>query len=495
MRNTRNNKHNNDNDNDNDDHNISDDIERNDRNNDKRDRDGNKINKGSKNTKAKNNKQSDKQSDKQNKDNNGNNKDNGSNTGSNNGDKGEESIFMLPFHIFSFDAPHVGDDDKNDNIFPNFPKRKKTQKDKLQDLINTSNLPKDAKDLALSRLADVSADGSKCTNWIESLCKIPFNKYDDLPIKKDSPQEEIYQYFEKVQGYLDDAVYGMPQVKEEILNYVAQFISTDNKTMPRVIAIAGEPGTGKTSIVRRGFARALNRKMKFISLGGIKDSNQFVGFEYTYQGSRYGLIVQSLIELQTSNPILYFDELDKISEGHDGIEIQNLLVHLTDPVQNSCFHDKYFSGIDIDLSKAIFVFSYNDEKLINPILKDRLHVIKVPTPSHDEKKVILTKYLLKEIGENLGITINDIVISDDIADYIIKKYNKNSKGVRGMKRCIETLLLKINTARFLGKMQKYNCFKNQSNLKFPITITKNMCDELLKDHEIVEDKFISTMYL
>jgi ATP-dependent Lon protease len=105
-------------------------------------------------------------------------------------------------------------------------------------------------------------------------------------------------------------------------------------------------------------------------MGGIRDSSTFVGFEYTYSGSRYGMLSQCLMDSEVMNPIIFMDELDKISLTNDGVDIQNLLIHITDPVQNMTYQDKYFSGVTVDLSKVIFVFAFNDVNLINPILKD-----------------------------------------------------------------------------------------------------------------------------
>ncbi len=238
----------------------------------------------------------------------------------------------------------------------------------------------------------------------------------------------------------------------------------------------------------------MERPIKTVSLGGIRDSSHFVGFDYTYSGSRYGLIVQMLIDTGVMNPILFFDEVDKISQGHDGIEVQNLLIHLTDPVQNMNFQDKYFSGIPIDLSRVVFVFSFNDETLLNPILKDRIHVINVSDPNIDEKIIIARDYLSRQIAKNVGISIDDIKMSDEVIRYIIKEYCNKDKGVRGIKRCIETLFLKINTSQYLGIYQKYKCLRKQE--LFPLTITKEIIDELIKEtHSQKEDWHLSHMYL
>ena len=128
--------------------------------------------------------------------------------------------------------------------------------------------------------------------------------------------------------------------------------------------------THNTAIVRKGLANALNRPLVSYSCGGMKDSAFLQGFSFTYSGSRYGRIAQGLMESGVMNPILFFDELDKISDNSDGREITNMLIHMTDPSQNFDYEDKYFDGIRIDLSKVVFVFSYNDANLIRPVSKD-----------------------------------------------------------------------------------------------------------------------------
>jgi ATP-dependent Lon protease len=217
------------------------------------------------------------------------------------------------------------------------------------------------------------------------------------------------------------------------------------------------------------------------------------GFSFTYSGSRPGAIVNGLIDTGSMNSIFFFDELDKISTTNDGIDIQNMLIHLTDPVQNNDFQDKYFEGVPIDLSKIIFIFSFNDIGLISPILKDRLHIIKVPDPDIKEKVIIGTKYLTKELYPNIGLKDEDIVFSENIMRYIINEHCEHDKGVRNLKRCIETILLKINTARFIGKRNKYKSLKGK--LTFPTQVTSEMVDELIDKHKDSRDEFVRSMFI
>ena len=251
--------------------------------------------------------------------------------------------------------------------------------------------------------------------------------------------------------------------------------------------------THNTALIRRGLSECLKRPMKGFSCGGIRDSAFLNGFSFTYSGSRPGAIVNGLIDCKVMNPIFFFDELDKISLTTDGLDIQNMLIHLTDPVQNHDFQDKYFEGIPIDLSKVIFIFSFNDINMVSPILKDRLHIINVPSPSKKEKITIGSKYLTKELYPNIGIKEGEIVFTEEVMTYIINQHCENDKGVRNLKRCIETILLKINTARFIGKRNKYKSLKDK--LKFPINITNDMVDELIEKKKDDRDEMIRHMFL
>jgi ATP-dependent Lon protease len=175
---------------------------------------------------------------------------------------------------------------------------------------------------------------------------------------------------------------------------VGQWISNPS-AMGTAIAIKGPPGTGKTSLVKEGISKILGREFAFIALGGTGDSSFLEGHSYTYEGSSWGKIVQILVDSKCMNPVIYFDELDKISDTPRGEEIVGILTHLTDTSQNNEFHDKYFSEISFDLSKCLFIFSYNDESRVNPILKDRMY--RIQTKGYEAKdKVIIAKNYLAE---------------------------------------------------------------------------------------------------
>jgi ATP-dependent Lon protease len=211
-----------------------------------------------------------------------------------------------------------------------------------------------------------------------------------------------------------------------------------------------------------------------IALGGATDSTVLEGHGYTYEGSTWGRIANILMESKVMNPIIFFDELDKVSGTKHGEEIIGVLTHLTDQTQNSAFSDKYFSGIDLDLSRCLFVFSYNDEAAINPILKDRLIRINLNGFSCDEKINIAKEYLIKDLVDNIGMERNDVVFSDEILRKIINEHTEE-EGVRSLRRCLETILLKLN-------MAKYTTIGNElKNLSFPLVMNEGLMKTLLSD--------------
>ena len=215
-----------------------------------------------------------------------------------------------------------------------------------------------------------SGEFYKIKNWVDTFMRIPFGKHEGLPISIEDGVEKCHDFMENAQKTLDSAVYGLNDAKMQIMQLLGQLL-TNPKAIGTAIAIHGPPGTGKTSLVKEGISKILNRPFAFIALGGATDSSFLEGHGYTYEGSMWGKIVQILIDSKCMNPVIYFDELDKISDTPRGEEIAGILTHLTDTSQNSQFHDKYFAEINFDLSKCLFIFSYNDESKVNPILKDR----------------------------------------------------------------------------------------------------------------------------
>ena len=182
------------------------------------------------------------------------------------------------------------------------------------------------------------------------------------------------------------------------------------------------------------------------------------------------------------NPVILFDELDKISAFPKGAEIAGVLTHLTDTTQNSNFSDKYLSEISLDMSRALYIFSYNDEELVNPILKDRMYKIETKGYKVNDKKIIANKYLLPKIREQSKFNESDIVINDEVLEYIINKFTFNEAGVRNLKRSLEIIYTKLNLYRLLKP--DTDLFNNENminkiKINFPINVDREIIDKLL----------------
>lgn len=265
---------------------------------------------------------------------------------------------------------------------------------------------------------------------------------------------------------------------------LGQWISNPG-SLGSAIAIKGPPGTGKTTLVKDGISKILGREFAFIALGGAGDSSFLEGHSYAYEGSSWGKIVQIIIDSKCMNPVIYFDELDKVSDTPRGQEIIGILTHLTDTTQNSQFHDKYFSELDFDLSKCLFIFSYNDESLVNPILKDRMYRIHTKGYDTKEKIVIARDHLLPKIREQVNFKENEIIIPDDTIQYIISNQSltKGEDGVRNLKRCLEIIHTKLNLFRLVKP--ENNMFSKQIDLQvtFPFKVERKHVDILIKNDE------------
>ena len=339
---------------------------------------------------------------------------------------------------------------------------------------------------------DVSTgEHSKMDHWINGLMRIPFGKYNSIPVNPESSIEEKRKYIQDTYKTLDKAIYGHKEAKTHMLQVIGKWMKNPDSG-GNVLAIQGPMGNGKTTLVKEGISKVLNRPFHFIALGGASDSAYFDGHCYTYEGSHWGRIVQILQESKCMNPIIYFDELDKISETTKGDEITHMLTHLTDPSQNSLFQDNYFPGVNLDLSKALFIFSYNDESKVNKILKDRMYVIHTKGFKTEDKIKICNEYLIPDIFSTFAFDTKEIVFTDDIVKTIIEKYTEGEEGVRNLKRCIETIISKINI-HILSDGDNGLSFK-LDDIVLPFTLTEAQVEILLNSAK-TNDKPPFGMYL
>jgi ATP-dependent Lon protease len=351
-----------------------------------------------------------------------------------------------------------------------------------------SDIPVEYKSSAIKKINSLnhmdpgSGEYYKIKQWVDTFMKIPFNITRSLPIKMDDGPEKCKKFMLEAKESLDGAVYGLDDAKMQIMQIVGQWISNPD-SVGNAIAIQGPMGTGKTTLVKEGISKILNRPFAFLALGGATDSSFLEGHSYTYEGSSWGKIVDILLNSKCMNPVIYFDELDKISNTPKGEEIAGILTHLTDLTQNSQFHDKYFSSIDFDLSKVLFIFSYNDESKVNKILLDRMYKIRTKGYNNKEKITIANNYLIPSIIKNVNFKKEDIVFPEETLTHIISNYTEGEKGVRNLKRALEIIYTKLNLYRLMD--EDTQLFDNEKSFKvtFPHTVTVPNVNHLIKKND------------
>jgi hypothetical protein len=247
--------------------------------------------------------------------------------------------------------------------------------------------------------------------------------------------------------------------------------------------------THNTSLAKKGISKCLqdhdgkSRPFSFIAIGGSSNGSTLEGHNYTYVGSTWGKIVDVLMENKCMNPIIFIDELDKISKTEHGREIIGILTHLIDYTQNDSFQDKYFNGVDLDLSKVLFIFSYNDVDAIDKILLDRIHRIKFKHLSLEEKITITKNFILPELYTKVGFE-NVLSFQDDVLINIINNYTCEP-GVRKLKEILFEIIGKINLKLLNNDFDE--------NTSFPINITYEIIknDYLKNRHELNIKNIIS----
>jgi len=293
----------------------------------------------------------------------------------------------------------------------------------------------------------------------------------------------VNDYMKNISKTLDSAVHGHDKAKRQIERIIGQWINGEQSGY--CFGFEGPPGVGKTSLAKIGISECLkddngvSRPFSFIAIGGSSNGSTLEGHNYTYVGSTWGKIVDILMEKKCMNPIIFIDELDKVSRTEHGKEIIGILTHLIDPTQNDEFQDKYFNGIDLDLSKVLFIFSYNDVNAIDRILLDRIHRIKFEHLSLDDKLTITKQYILPEIYSKMGIE-NIIQITDDVIESIIDEYT-SEPGVRKLKEILFEIIGEINLS----------ILKENKEYEIPIHITfTDVKNIYLKNRHEIKNKTI-----
>jgi ATP-dependent Lon protease len=323
---------------------------------------------------------------------------------------------------------------------------------------------------------------------MEKLVSMPLGLYKEMPVRLEDGAELCAPFMGKARRCLDEAIYGQDEAKLQIMQFIASKIANPTASGLSLL-LMGPPGIGKTSLIKNGIAKALEWPFQFISLGGDSDATTYTGHQFVYEGSHCGRIANCLAQAKSMSMILMFDELDKISATPKGEEVQNLLVHMTDPVQNMDFEDKYLSGIPLDLSRTMLVFSGNDINKIDKVLLDRMIVVQLAGYVPKDKISIAEQFLLpaalKEV--NLG---EKVAISRDILQHVLDNYAKEETGVRELKRCIEQIVQRINMLRMFNvKELPFHI----PGFALPFVLKKEHVDLFLKKKE-VGDKMPYGMY-
>jgi ATP-dependent Lon protease len=385
--------------------------------------------------------------------------------------------------------------DKQKNILEALERKPESQQQSLMFRILQMKLPQDTQSLVLSKyhslqtLDTSSGEYFKLRNWLDKLTSLPLGFYKDIPVKVEDT-ESCGDFMKKARKHLEDAVYGQEEVKMQIMQFIATKIANPQHRGQSLL-LAGPPGIGKTSLIKNGIAKALNWPFQFISLGGDSDATTYTGHQLVYESSHAGKIVNSLVGAKSMSMVLMFDELDKISATPKGEEVQNLLVHLTDPVQNEDFEDKYLSGVPIDLSKVMFIFSANDLSKVDKVLLDRMNVITLQGYNSKEKLAIVENFLLPTALKEVNLA-EKVGISKEVIEHIIREYASEEPGVREVKRCCEQIAQKINMLRmFNSKELPFHI----ADFRLPFVLKKEHVDLFLKKKTPSMDVSVQRMYL
>jgi ATP-dependent Lon protease len=295
----------------------------------------------------------------------------------------------------------------------------------------------------------------KFAEYIETILRFPYKKYIKTSIEDLKTPDDIKNFLDNANNILNSVVYGHDEAKHMIKCHLAQMI-TNPKSTGKIIGIQGPMGNGKTTLIEHGLSKILDLPFILIPLAGLSDVSFLIGHNYTYEGSRPGKIAVELIDKGVLNPVIFCDELDKVSSSVKGREIINKLIQLIDPVQNNHYQDAYFGNINIDLSRAHFIFSWNDSSKIDPILLDRITIIKTKGFNVKQKIIIAKNYIIPKLIEEIGIK-HKVIIENEVIEYIINKLTYEG-GVRKMKELLFQILSEFNLQNIIKHVKNKNKF-------------------------------------
>jgi ATP-dependent Lon protease len=332
--------------------------------------------------------------------------------------------------------------------------------EQLKERMAKSGMPEEAMAKAESELTKLkmmppmSAEATVSRNYLEALLDVPWVERSKLSHEMDRSEE-----------ILDEDHYGLEEVKERILEYLAVQKRVEKIKGP-ILCLVGPPGVGKTSL-GQSIANATGREFARISLGGVRDEAEIRGHRRTYIGAMPGKIIQKLSKVKVRNPLFMLDEVDKMSADFRG-DPASALLEVLDPEQNDTFSDHYLE-VDYDLSDVMFIATSNSMN-IPPALLDRMEIIRIPGYTEIEKLNIAKKYLIRKQMKAAGIKEGELEISDDAMKEIIRCYTREA-GVRGLERAIAKLCRKVvrelvsKEAKFEAKAKTKTKAKSKTKAK------------------------------
>ncbi|MEE8059171.1 MAG: endopeptidase La [Pseudomonadales bacterium] len=325
----------------------------------------------------------------------------------------------------------------------------------LQNKIKESGMSKEAEEKTtaelnkLKMMSPMSAEASVVRSYIDCMVNVPWKK-----------RSKVMHDLKRAQQILEKDHYGLEEVKERILEYLAVQKRVKKINGP-VLCLVGPPGVGKTSL-GESIARSTNRKFVRMALGGVRDEAEIRGHRRTYIGSMPGKIIQKLSKVAVRNPLFLLDEIDKMGMDHRG-DPASALLEVLDPEQNNSFNDHYLE-VDYDLSDVMFICTSNSMNIPAPLL-DRMEVIRIPGYTEDEKINIAQRYLKPKQMKNNGLSDNELEITEGAIRDLVRYYTREA-GVRGLEREIAKLCRKV--------VKQFSLAEKQA----PMSITA----ELLEDY-------------
>lgn len=318
----------------------------------------------------------------------------------------------------------------------------------------------------LTKLPPASQEAFVIKNYLDTVLDLPWGKYTKAKLS-----------IEKAEAVLEKEHYGLKKVKERILEFLAVHM-LNPEIKGQIICLAGPPGIGKTSIAR-SIAKAMGRKYARVSLGGVRDEADIRGHRKTYVGAMPGRIITALQQAGTANPLILFDEIDKLCSDIKG-DPSSAMLEVLDGEQNNAFRDHYIE-VPFDLSKAVFITTANNISAIPAPLLDRMEVIELPSYTAEEKFHIAKEHLIPKQLKEHGLKASQLKIADEAIHDVIGFYTKEA-GVRSLERCIASLCRKAAKKIASGEAKRISV--KSKDLETLLGVRKYLEDISSKENQV-----------